>query len=635
MLVRLLLLLGVAASAGAQSLVDLTSVLPNREYALPADTLADPGGSLDWVSARDASGWQSRGDRKVESFGIENGARWFRTVLNRAPEDHRSLALVSWGTLLNHLDVVFLNADGAAQAVYRSGDAVQQDPRLPASLAFTFPLPDLPTVTVLVRIQTAGSMVFQMYLWERASLGRNLELQNLLLGYLFGFLSLMVLINVLFRFSLRDARFLWYALYVAALTFFLMVYSGWIRFLALPARFPQEFWDVASFALLLIAAPWFARKASRLTSVPGNQFYVWGMTAVSLGGWALGSLGWKNEGLLVLNGALVLMVVGCFGFIGYQAWRGDRFSRYFLVAWTMPLFSGFLISLQAIAPTQWEGPNPYYLLIGGIVVETLVLSFAFSDEIHHWHRTVQTRLDEAYRRDRLSALGLVAARLGHEINTPNHLIGLNLASLRSTVKMAADGGEPASDRLERLLAAVTEHTEVLTHASRQIGAVTEQLLTGQSWPADPPVRYDCAVATDQAVRLHATRWEAARARLLWAKPTRRFWIAGHPMRWEQLVVNLVDNAIQALTAPGQRVRIAIEAGDKDVSLVVADEGRGMDANQIARLGRPFATNRGREGGHGLGWGVCQEIVRDHRGELSVKSTPGEGTTIRVTVPRLS
>ena len=129
-------------------------------------------------------------------------------------------------------------------------------------------MPTMPTTTALIRIQTNGSLVFQMYLWERDSLERNLEVQNLLLGLIFGFLFLMVVINVLFRFSLKDNRFLWYAVYVASLSFFLMVYTGWLRFLALPLRFPQDLSTSTKAVTTTTGISGWSRRSCTKTSSP-------------------------------------------------------------------------------------------------------------------------------------------------------------------------------------------------------------------------------------------------------------------------------------------------------------------------------------------------------------------------------
>lgn len=622
----LLLFLGeFGRLAAAPAPMDLDRLPINQELPLRADFLADPSGALGWSQA-----WSRIEDFRplkgtVQSFGFSPGALWFRAELVTRTVPHATL--VAWGTLLNHVDVFFVDPTGKLIVDYRSGDAVVPDPRLPQSLAFQFLVPDRPSTTVLIRIQTAGSVVFQMYLWNPTALGRNLEFQNLLLGFVFGFLLLMTVVNLLFRFSLQDRRFLWYAAYVGSMAYMLMVYTGWIRFLVLPYRFPQDFWDVGSLGMLLAVAVWFCRHANRLSVLRGNLAFSVAVTVLAAAGVLLSTLGWKNLGLLVLNGTLVMLIFGCWGFVFVQAKRGDRFSRFFLAAWSLPLLSGLLISAQAVIASTWDGFNPYYLLVGGVLVETLILSFAFSDQVHQWHKSIQWKLRESYRQDRLAALGMVASQVGHEINTPNHVIALTLVSLERENRRLLT--EPEPEKLEAWARESSTLLGSLTTASRQIATVTSQLMSDRG-TGNPPGPCNLTEILEQVWRLHHLRWKSASSRWTWPLNQGAVRVWGSAQGLQQLIVNLVDNAVFALENPGQAIAVKVGTKEDKAYLVVEDEGRGMDEAKVRRLGQPFFTTR--PGGHGLGWGICQQIAREHQAHLAIASTPGKGTSVTFTLP---
>ncbi|HEX9954171.1 MAG TPA: ATP-binding protein [Allosphingosinicella sp.] len=106
----------------------------------------------------------------------------------------------------------------------------------------------------------------------------------------------------------------------------------------------------------------------------------------------------------------------------------------------------------------------------------------------------------------------------------------------------------------------------------------------------------------------------------------------------QLVRNLVVNAVK-YGRPGTAIRVAIENAGESVSLSVADQGDGIAPEHLPRLTERFyRVDAGRsraEGGTGLGLAICKHIVGRHRGRLDIASQIGEGTTVKVTLPRLS
>jgi signal transduction histidine kinase len=96
----------------------------------------------------------------------------------------------------------------------------------------------------------------------------------------------------------------------------------------------------------------------------------------------------------------------------------------------------------------------------------------------------------------------------------------------------------------------------------------------------------------------------------------------------QIMINLLLNAIQAVEPQG-RVRCHIYRDSGSLTLLVENDGRHIEAEQLGYLFEPFAT--GREGGHGLGLWVTYQIVQQLKGEIIVQSQPGE-TRFIVTLP---
>ena len=109
-------------------------------------------------------------------------------------------------------------------------------------------------------------------------------------------------------------------------------------------------------------------------------------------------------------------------------------------------------------------------------------------------------------------------------------------------------------------------------------------------------------------------------------------------RLEQVLVNLLDNALQYTDAGGRVALRALAARPNSVQFVIEDTGHGIPADDIPRLFERFyqvERSRAGQGQHvGLGLAIVREIVDAHQGTITVQSAPGEGTTITVTIPGL-
>ena len=135
----------------------------------------------------------------------------------------------------------------------------------------------------------------------------------------------------------------------------------------------------------------------------------------------------------------------------------------------------------------------------------------------------------------------------------------------------------------------------------------------------------------------AQRAEARRVALVAALPPDLPGATADHDRLEQILINLVDNAVK-YTDAGGRVTVAARPADAVVEIAVADTGVGIPPADLPRITERFYRvdrARSRElGGTGLGLAIVKHLVIAHGGELTIESEPGRGTTVRVTVPRV-
>jgi PAS domain S-box-containing protein len=232
---------------------------------------------------------------------------------------------------------------------------------------------------------------------------------------------------------------------------------------------------------------------------------------------------------------------------------------------------------------------------------------------------------------RLESLAVLAGGVAHDFNNLLMVIlGNSRVALAETPPEA-----PISTRLLRIRA-----------AAEQGARLTEQMLaySGKSSLALKPLDLSQLVE-EMADLLHASVSERCRLEL---EPSPRAPVEGDPTQLQQVVLNLVTNASEALPQDGGTVRVCTgfswigaeelasyvgteaAAAGRYSFVEVRDDGVGMDAATQARVFEPFFSTK--FSGRGLGLAAVLGIVRAHRGVMHVQSWPGAGTTLRVCIP---
>lgn len=229
------------------------------------------------------------------------------------------------------------------------------------------------------------------------------------------------------------------------------------------------------------------------------------------------------------------------------------------------------------------------------------------------------RTEERYRRsreelaqaNRLATLGQVAAGVAHEINQP-------VAAIRTFSENAQTFlGRGMTDKVAGNLTQVVALTE-------RISQITGELRTfaRRKTPDVGPVRLDEAI--DAALLLVHHRIAGSNVRVTWSADDANRAVSADRVRLEQVFVNLVQNALDAIGERGDgRIEIAIVPDGERIAVSFTDNGRGVPAAIRRKLFTPFAT--GREDGLGLGLAIARDILRDFGGDLVLTSTGAKGT----------
>jgi PAS domain S-box-containing protein len=270
--------------------------------------------------------------------------------------------------------------------------------------------------------------------------------------------------------------------------------------------------------------------------------------------------------------------------------------------------------------------------------------------------TPRIRLEEEARRvqaqlihaNRMAALGTVVSGVAHEINNPNNLVMFNAPILEAAWKDV----EPALEEYCRehgelsvcgipfpeMREAIPRLLHGISDGALRIKTIVENLKDFTRNGKSPGV--SCVVHVNDVVRKavgivnHEILKGTRDFRVEYGKDIPP--VTGCAQELEQVVINLVNNALQALPGPSAGIRIAtfFEPERECVSIAVRDEGRGMTKEVLDRLAEPFFTTRQDAGGLGLGLSICQSILKEHGGALRFESEPGRGTTATIRLPAL-
>lgn len=242
--------------------------------------------------------------------------------------------------------------------------------------------------------------------------------------------------------------------------------------------------------------------------------------------------------------------------------------------------------------------------------------------------SAQARLVHA---ERLQALGRLAAGVVHEINNPLQFVMTNLgvvaeAMSRAQARLGLESPELAEE-LRESEAAVEE----ARRGTERVAKIVAGLREFASFQEDEPRLLDLRDVVDQAramTRSHVVR--CARLEV----DVGELVVLGQEVRLTQVLVNLIVNAADAISASGARrglIRVRGAAGADTVELHVSDDGCGMSERDLARVFEPFVSSK--EDGLGLGLALSRDIAEEHGGALEASSALGEGTTFVLRLPR--
>jgi two-component system, NtrC family, sensor kinase len=226
--------------------------------------------------------------------------------------------------------------------------------------------------------------------------------------------------------------------------------------------------------------------------------------------------------------------------------------------------------------------------------------------------------EQLQQREKLSSIGLLAAGVAHEVNTP-------LTGVSSYTQMLL-GMLNENDPKHALL------QKVRTQAERATNIVNNLLNFSRTGSATEFGDVNVARVMDDTLQLLEPQLRRSQIEIVRNYAEDAPEVYGNAGKLQQVFTNLLLNARDAIP-DGGRIEVSTStADDGSVIAGISDTGIGIAPENVAKIYDPFYTTKGVGQGTGLGLAVTYGIVQEHAGRISVDSMPGEGTTFRITLP---
>ena len=261
-------------------------------------------------------------------------------------------------------------------------------------------------------------------------------------------------------------------------------------------------------------------------------------------------------------------------------------------------------------------------------------------------KEAKLKFDRLIQADKMVALGTLVAGVAHEINNPNNFVMLNINLIEKTwyniLPILDDyyrknGDFYVGNRLKysKIKESMPKILNGISEGTKRIKNIVNELkeFSGKE-SSDVNQNVDVNKVIEAAINL---------TKNLINKSTENFsvkfapdlpTVRGNRQRLEQVVINLIENACQALQDNSKRIYVVTKylKEENSVQIMIVDEGEGIAPGVLKKIKDPFFTTKREKGGTGLGLAVSNRIIEAHKGRLTFESEFGKGTKAIIKLP---
>lgn len=591
------------------------------------------------------------------NFGYSKSAYWLKIKLKRTDQAPERWLLEIPFLLLDEIDF------------YASGQAVLHlGTTRPASNAPYFhrfhlmPL-DLSTEdkTFVLRVKTSHSTTIPLQVWQPDAFGNQSQKQFILQALYFGGLIALLIYNLFLAVSLRDARFLFYSLFVSHIGMGMLAGNGLGHLFVW--REWQVFEPIAQSFFLSLATGFGLLFSNRFLQMRREtskmaHFNEWAAAVFfGIAAWLLASL-WLDldRQSVVVIFSLVCIPAGLTVLsMALRAWRqGYKAARFFLLAWGILWIGAFVAVLRGFGWLPTNGYTAYSLQISS-AAEMLLLALSLADLIHterQERENAQAMALSSHQR-MLESLRLSEERLEMAVQQRTLELEQSLNNEKQTLTQYVRFGALISHEFRNPLGIVesqislmrreadmgtlnvTKRLDVIASATQRLLSMFEKWLRSdrlnkslQDFRMQPiPLAAWLRELIDSQMSYHANH------QLTLHMATDPGEICGDDNLLEIALINLIDNACN-YSAPGSEIHIDVRTQASMIGIAVTDHGCGIELEHQTSIFEDYfrIAPEGHVRGMGLGLAFVRRIVDMHQGQLELVSNIGVGSCFCIWLP---
>ena len=296
----------------------------------------------------------------------------------------------------------------------------------------------------------------------------------------------------------------------------------------------------------------------------------------------------------------------------------------------------FVINKKSILHDSYGNPK---FLVGGIFDITEYEKVKARARIHQ---------EQLLLADKMKSLGVLISGVAHEINNPNHFININVTLLQrmwedlrpainEKIKKSPKFylGNFPSDKLEKsvddLLFGIKDGAQRIEKIIASLKAYIHNV------PGNIKENFNLHDAIENVVFLLKNQMMKATDKFTIERKCKSLKVKGVQQQIEQVIINVLQNACQALTSREQSIQIEtdIDPSGKLAIVKVVDTGIGIESKHLNFIADPFFTTKREAGGTGLGLSISSSILKEHKGHFNFSSKLGKGTVVEIILPLIN
>ena len=266
----------------------------------------------------------------------------------------------------------------------------------------------------------------------------------------------------------------------------------------------------------------------------------------------------------------------------------------------------------------WRNSLRAIIILGLAIVAAGILGMAAIFHNQHTHMLeVKTLEAEVLHRERLSALGNLAAAVAHEIRNPLNAISMGLQRVKKEF-------QPTDDRED-----YSRLTELMLSEVHRLNSIVEQFLSLARPIEIKPEALPVQEILKELAALEGSHAEQSNVRIQVIAPPNMPALKADPSHITQVLLNLMLNGLQAMPHGGT-LTLEAKASNGTVLMAVTDTGIGIAPENLSRIFEPYFTTKPQ--GSGLGLAISRRIVEAHGGTITASNQPGGGCRFEISLP---